>query len=86
MYQHTQSSAVSLSLATYPSEDSFDPQAVSEVFSSFLPQVVFLHLFIGMNECGGVSPLTLFVRFMAERDSRHGGEECPAHAYWPLVA
>ncbi len=33
-------------LSTYPSEDSFDPRAVSEVFSSFLPHVIFLHLFI----------------------------------------
>ena len=35
MYQHKKSSAVSLSLATYPSEDSFDPQAVSKVFRVF---------------------------------------------------
>ena len=32
-----------------------------EVFSSFLPHAIFLHLFIGGNECGVVSTAVLIV-------------------------
>jgi hypothetical protein len=63
---------------TVPMEELF-----IEVFSSFLPHAIFLYLFIGGNECGVVSAAVLIVPFMAERYSCHGGEECPAHAYWP---
>ena len=43
---------------------------VPEVFSSFLPLVLFLHLVILREKNGGVfQTFLLFVQFMAERDS-----------------
>jgi hypothetical protein len=68
-----------LNFTTYPSEDSSTERTVYRGLFEFLPHTIFLHLFIGGNECGAVSTAVLIVRFMTVRD-----EECPSHAYWPL--
>ena len=52
---------------------------VPEVFSSFLPLVLFLHLVILREKNGGVfKTILLFNSWQSE--TRHGGEECPTHA------